>query len=243
MVSPDQRSGEGERRRRGAGPAIAISLAIHAALLLAVGLIVPKSRYMGVEPPPVTVQLLPSLERPQSVRSRTGASAAAAGAAAGRTAAPILLPHVHTPRTVAPNAPPSPVAAAPPAPAGLAPGPPGVSTAPGPLPYNATERGGVTAFLRGTVGCESADALHLTSEERARCAERFAQDARRSEEFSGIDPAKRGAFAAQAAADEHKRFMRDNQANAPLFVPCTGAGSNFGVGCLPDTAVGHVRTP
>jgi len=239
MVTSIPTSGEGGRRRRRAGPAIAISLVLHAVLFLAIGLIVPKPHFTVAEPPPVTLFLLPSLERAQNERSRPTATSASKAPTAGRSAAPIILPHVHIPRATTADAPSSPIAAAPPGEAAA--GKPGTSAAPGPLPYDESERG-VRAFLRGTVGCESPDAVHLTADERARCAERFAEDARNGQGFSGIDPAKRGAYSVQAAADERKRAAREGMGPTPI-VSCTGVGSNMGVGCLPDSAMGHVKIP
>ena len=236
MVTLIPTNGEGGRRRREAGPAIAISLVVHAVFFIAVGLVVPRPQFTQVDQPPVLVTLLPSFEhaRSQAPRAETGKSPTS-----GRAAPDVFVPHVHVPRTAAADAPSSPIAA--PSPAEAAPGKPGTSTAPGPLPYDESERG-VRAFLRGTVGCESADAVHLTAEERARCNERFAQDARGAQPFSGIDPDKRGAYSVQAAADERKRAAREGMGASPI-VSCSGVGSNMGVGCLPDSAMGRVRIP
>jgi len=234
-------SGEDGRRRREAAPAIILSLVLHAVLILAIGLLVPKTRYyIEGRQPPVTVVLLPALDQIQHERAQPVTAASSAAPKAGRSAPPLALSHIHLARPNVAGAPPSPLAAEPAGEASS--GKPGAGAAPGPLPYDEAGKG-VRAFLRGTVGCESAEAVHLTAEERARCAERFAQDARNGQGFSGIDPAKRGAFSAQAAADEHKRSLRDNLGSAPLIVPCQGQGSNMGVGCLPDSAMGHVKIP
>ncbi len=245
MVTSIATSGERGRRRRGAGPAIGVSIVLHLLFFAAIGLVVPKPKFLQVDQPPLTVTLLPSFEHARSqARKVAGEKAPTSGQAVKQ----IQLPRVHVPHATAANAPPSPIAA--PSPGEAPSGRPGISNAPGPLPYDESERG-VRAFLRGTVGCETPDAVHLTAEEKARCAERFAQDARGGQTFSAIDPAKRGAYAAQAAADEHRRSLRDNQ-NSPLFVPCgsfqaretaPSVGSNLGGGCLPDSAIGHVRAP
>jgi hypothetical protein len=250
MVMAQPTSGEGRRRGRGAGPAITISLVLHALVLVAIGLSVPKPQFsQPAQAPPVKVILLPSFEQahPQAAAPAPGA---ARGPTAGRAAPEVILPHVHVPPATTAQAPPSPITA-PPNSGEAPPGRPGASVAPGPLPYSESDRG-VRAFLRATVGCENPESGRLSPEERARCAERFAKDARGEPPFSSIDPAKRGAYAAQAAADEHRRSMRDNQADSPLFVPCgsfqaretaPAVGANLGGGCLPDTAIGHVKAP
>jgi len=247
MVITVPTSGEGERRRRGgAGPAIGVSIGVHLLILAALGLAVPKPKFFQTDQPPISVTILPSFENARSQPRQAVPDKSAA--TSGQTPKAMLLPHVHMPRAGAAEAPPSPIAA--PSAGEGSNGRPGTSTAPGPLPYDESERG-VRAFLRGTVGCESPDAIHLTADEKARCAARFAQDARGGQAFSAIDPEKRGAYAAQAAADEHRRSLRDNLGNSPLIVPC-GSGpppreftgnTNLGGGCLPDSAIGHAKTP
>lgn len=237
MVATELNSGERRKRRRGAGPAVAISLVVHAVFLLSVGLMVPHPRMPALLAPehPLAVILIPAIV-PVPPPPRTQAKAPASA----RVAAPApVLPHVHVPKSVAPAAPPSPVPA--PAPAASNAGKAqGAGTAPAPLPYEDADRGGVHAFLRGTVGCENPD--KLTPAERTRCDERFAQTARSAAPV-GIDPAKRGAFSAQAAADERRRGQRDALGSEPLLKACEGPGSNFGVGCLRDSSMSHVRIP
>lgn len=62
-----------------------------------------------------------------------------------------------------------------------------------PYPYGAMPSGG--AGLRGTlVGCANADAVRLSSIERAHCNERFGAEAAGAPTLDGISPAKRAAF-------------------------------------------------
>ncbi len=114
-----------------------------------------------------------------------------------------------------------------------------MSFAPAPFPYEDSQRG-VRAMLRATVGCSNEDATHLTPAEREACAQRFGKEAKKAEPFSGIDPDKRARFDEQVTADERKRGVRDG-AQPVMIVPCTGNGSNFGRGCLPDSAMMHAK--
>ena len=91
------------------------------------------------------------------------------------------------------------------------------------------------AFLRGTVGCDYGEMAHLTMEEKARCAERFANIEKRAPEFSAIPGEKLGGFMAEAAANARKQRYREGNGPQPV-VACQGVGSNFGVGCLPEEA-------
>jgi hypothetical protein len=236
MVTANLTSGDGERGRRGAGPAVAISLVVHALAFLAIGLITPRPQFVSIPPsPPLTVILLPSPEEAHPTRQPEATTPART---AGSAAAPLAVPRIHVPRALAPSAAPSPVAAAPaaatPGPASSPGGRPGSTFAPAPLPYEEGDRG-VRALLRATVGCETPDAVHLTPEERARCTERLVEIARNAHPFSGVDPARRAAWDAL-------HVNREGVPNAPI-VSCQGQGSNFGVGCLPDSAIGRVKIP
>ena len=71
-----------------------------------------------------------------------------------------------------------------------------------PYPYGSLPSGG--PGLRGTlVGCANADAVSLSSVERARCNERFGVEASRAPVLDGMDPAKRARF--DKAADRQER--------------------------------------
>jgi len=217
-------SGEGRGRRRGVGPAVAISLVVHLAFFLAVGLIVPKPRLQLLAPePPVQVILIPQLEperveRPPPPRTK---------AQSAERPPPIAIPHIHIPRTQPLEAEAPTVAAAPsPSPAPPGNGRVGTSNAPGNLPYEEGERG-VRAFLRATVGCETPDALKLTPAERARCDQRFGEQARNAHPLGALDYGRHGNFGAPNTRDEIPSHP---------IVACTGQGSNFGVGCLQDGA-------
>ena len=95
-------------------------------------------------------------------------------------------------------------------------------------------------MLRASVGCSNEEATHLNAAEREACNARFAKEGRKATLFIGIDPEKRARFDEQVAADERKRGVREG-AVPVLVTPCTGNGSNFGTGCLPDSAMMHAR--
>ena len=79
-------------------------------------------------------------------------------------------------------------------------------------------------MLRETVGCDSEDFLKLTPAERARCHERFGAEARKQPPLSGIDPLRRGAFAASA---DQARKCRHYDTPVPLR---SGTDRNEGPG-------------
>jgi len=79
-----------------------------------------------------------------------------------------------------------------------------------PYPYGALPSGG--PGLRGTlVGCANAQAVGLSAVERARCNERFGDEAAKAPVLDGIDPAKRARF--DSAADKQER---DRAATMPV---------------------------
>jgi hypothetical protein len=87
-----------------------------------------------------------------------------------------------------------------------APGAPGGSRLSGlsPYPYGAMPSGG--PGLRGTlVGCANAEAVNLSSVERARCNERFGVEATKAPVLDGIDPARRSQFDKTAQRQEEER--------------------------------------
>ena len=73
-----------------------------------------------------------------------------------------------------------------------------------PYPYGAMPSGGLG--LRGTlVGCANAAAVNLSSVERAKCNERFGEEASQAPVLDGIDPAKRERFDKAAERQEEER--------------------------------------
>ncbi len=227
------------RVRRRAAPAVAISLAVHAVLFLAIGLMVPRPSYRlpSVEPS-LTVALIRPLPELRAHR-------AARPASASPTREPeAILPRVHVPPTAPPkSAAPSPVPAAPQAVQGAGAAKPGTSIAPGPLPADDTPHG-VQALLRRTLGCDYADTARLTPDERAACARRFGDMARKAEPFSGIPDDKRGEYSIQAAANARLRAAHDQTVpmTQPIQTSCPGDNfSNLGVGCLPPEAMHKVH--
>lgn len=89
-----------------------------------------------------------------------------------------------------------------------------------PYPYGGLPSGG--PGLRGTlVGCANAEAVRLSSVERARCNERFGEEAGRAPVLDPIDPAKRARF--DKTADRQER-----QRNAGMPVGTTAGVEGFG---------------
>jgi hypothetical protein len=92
-----------------------------------------------------------------------------------------------------------------------------------PYPYGALPSGG--PGLRGTlVGCANAEAVNLTSVERAHCNERFGEEAAKAPTLDGMDPAKRARF--DKAADKQER---DRAATMPVGTS-KGLGGMGGLG-------------
>jgi hypothetical protein len=233
----DRSRGDSRRRRR-AWEAVAVSLVFHAVVFLAIGLIVPRpvTRFLP-DNPPVNITLLPPMPREHVHHAKAQSEHTKSPVSSG-AARPALA--VHAPVNVRPDAPPSPITAAPsptPGSGASAAAENGTSKAPAPLPYEDGNRG-VRAFLRGTVGCDYGPMAHLTAEEKARCAERFANIEKHAPEFSGIPGEKLSGFMAEAAANARKQQYREGTGPRTV-VPCQGVGSNFGVGCLPEEAIHH----
>jgi hypothetical protein len=217
-------------------PILAASVLIHGLVLGVLGFHAPQARWpLADRSPPISVSLVRT--------TRAAASQPAAETPVTRGSAPARSRA--SPEAEPASSAPSPVHAA----ASPAPGTSGSPDASaGILPAEA----GVRDALRSLLGCQSGAERHMTEEEKIRCSRPFAEAARTATPFSGIDPAKRAAYAAQAAADERKRAARDG-APAEVIVSCGGfgqahdfpaaGGSNLGGGCLPDSAIGHVRIP
>jgi hypothetical protein len=219
---PEHR-GEGPKRRGRA--AVAVSLAVHAVVLAIIGLNVPRPVYR--EPPPsktANIWLMPRLT-PQQHKTAAPVAVQAPPRLAP-TQKPPLAPQPSPIQSAATNAPGKP------APAGAPPGPP---------PSLGSDSGqGVREALRTTVGCDADRVVRLTPAEQARCNQSVGEMASKPAPFMGIDPLKRGRFDAQAEADERRRAAREGPMQE-LVVPCTGQGSNFGMGCLPDSAIMHIH--
>jgi hypothetical protein len=78
--------------------------------------------------------------------------------------------------------------------------------------------------LRGTlVGCANAEAVSLSSVERAHCNSRFGAAASRAPTLDGIDPGKRAQFDKTAARQDAER-----RAEGAMPVGTTAGASGFG---------------
>ncbi len=77
------------------------------------------------------------------------------------------------------------------------------------IPYGAMPSGG--PGLRGSlVGCANAQAVGLSSAERAHCNERFGDSLAHAPVLDGMDPAKRAAFDKEVGREEARRKYRDS---------------------------------
>jgi len=104
------------------------------------------------------------------------------------------------------------------APAGGASAPPGSGAPGGGFPGGALP--GFGSGLRGgLLGCANADALHLSPEERARCAESFGSGTRESPQMNPIDASHRAELdheaAAAAAAAQYKNSTPSGTESTP----------------------------
>jgi hypothetical protein len=92
-----------------------------------------------------------------------------------------------------------------------------------PYPYGALPSGG--PGLRGTlVGCANAEAVNLTNVERARCNERFGDEAAKAPVLQGMDPGRRATFDKTAEKQERERAATMPVGTTP------GAGGMGGLG-------------
>ena len=226
-------------RRDRSWPIVLASVAFNIVLLTWLGVLTPKAGFQALpDEKPVTIQLIPQI---RDLRTHTPRPAEAQ---ASRTPAPSAAlsparPHLVPPPVLAPASPVQAPPGSPQAGESSTAAQAGTSTAPGPLP--AAEGGrGVRALLRGTVGCDYDTIVHLTQEEKARCAQRFADGARKATPFMATPGEKLGGFMDEVAANQRKQRFRDGPMSAPV-VACSGQGSNFGLGCLPDSAIMHSK--
>ncbi len=101
-----------------------------------------------------------------------------------------------------------------------------------PYPYGSMPSGG--SGLRGSlVGCANADAVTLSSVEKARCNERFGREAGSAPALDPISPLKRAAFDKAAADQDANRRYR-----AAVPTGTTPGKPGFGAGLGPDQPAG-----
>lgn len=91
-------------------------------------------------------------------------------------------------------------------------------------------------MLRATIGCDYDSVVHLSEDEKTRCADRFAKQARSAPSFIATPAEKLAGYIDEARANERKQRYREGNLPTPI-VACTGNGSNFGLGCLPADAI------
>jgi hypothetical protein len=172
---------------------VAVSLSVHIGVLLALGLLVPKTRYTFIPTPPSLTFKLVRMPAASSVHAaRTSGGAAAPAIASLPPSAPLRL---HIPLKREPETP-SRDAVAKPAEAGE-----GLGAPANPMRFYAGD----------LAGCGREDIVLMTDEEQARCRARIAAAEGRDRypvdpaPFSGVDPAKSSAWAAQQAKDAERR--------------------------------------
>jgi hypothetical protein len=232
VAGQDSNTRDKTRQRRWA--AVVVSLLAHVVVFALIGLNAPKLVAPAMQALPATdvwlmPRLTPEIHKPAEHHSEAARAA----------------PLTSTPKLVKPKKAeaPSPIQAAqantpaqlPAAASG------GGRGAPAPPASAGVEDGkGVQEALRTSVGCDYDKTVHLTPSEKDRCSQHYGEVAKKGSVFSGIDPLKRGAFDAQAAADERKRANRTGPVPQPL-IACDGPGSNLGGACLPDSAIAHLR--
>ena len=224
------------RRRRSTSAIIAISALSHLVILALVGFSAPQTFWT---PPDRSRIATVTLVRPVARRDR-GAAPSPIPSIQARASVPGAPRSTPTPipPTAAPSSPSVPAAA-------------GGSSVAGPAPPPADDgRGGAQAVLRGLFGCDLGAGVHLTPEERARCADRFTQAKHDIDPLIGLDLAKRAAFDRQAAIFATRRAMHDGlppdvivSCGSPQASDWAVRGSNFGLGCLPDSAHSHTTIP
>lgn len=204
---------------------MAVSILVHVLALATLGL-VPGVLRMPVSTPdrPARIVLLPKPARRRPLTPRSSQTPPAV------TRAPMLPVRLH--QTPAPQRPaPAPLLLPPAPPAEVAAGPPAIRFYDVHVP-----------------GCGREDLVLMSPSERFACEGRIAA-ARGDGGRAWIRPGapatpsfipddKRGAYAVEAAANERRRrrYDPDVPMGAPI-VACSGAGSNFGLGCVPDTSM------
>jgi hypothetical protein len=182
-------------------------------------------------PAPTPTPLAPPTPAPQPGPPRAVSAAAVVQPQTRTVAAPHITLHrdrnqnsqLTTPSvaipgaTFAPSSPPT--AGAPTGGAGALPG--GALPGGGGFPGGALP--GFGSGLRGgLLGCANADALHLTAEERARCAESFGQGTRESPQMNPIDASKRVDLDRQAASEAAAAKYRDSTPAGTESTPVAG---------------------
>lgn len=100
--------------------------------------------------------------------------------------------------------------------------------------------GAARALVRNTVGCDHETWLRLSPAERERCDAPLLEGMRSGLRIDPVPGDKRLGFDRQAAADARRRAFQEGPVYSPTTA-CTGAGSNYGTGCLPDDAIKHLR--
>lgn len=173
---------------------LAGSLLLHVALLAWLALPVPPLLQTETvdDLPTVTVDLIrPQREEPPRPRP-----------AASSTAAPSPTPTFQVRQSLRPVPAGVPTLSVPAA--GIA--RPGTAIRPAPLPGDGA--GDLRTALRTTTGCASAEAVGLNRREREKCDERFGAAKPKGDPLSAMAADKRGAFDAQAAAqDAYRRYQ------------------------------------
>jgi hypothetical protein len=214
---------QNQRTRRGV--AIGASVLAHVAVLALIGASVPR---MILPPTPTLshdVWLMPRLTLERAAQTRPSKARPAETRASPR--APIEREREPVPSPLS-----APVATAEASAPAAAKGAPPLA--------GADDGQGVQEALRTSVGCDFDKSVHLSPGERERCNQRYGETAHAAPSVSGMDPAKRGRFDAEAEADERRRADRTGPLKE-LVVPCSGEGSNLGGGCLPDSAILHLH--
>lgn len=187
--------------------------AAHLAIFAWIGLRAPLTRMRPIDPPVVEARLIapPVPPRPRPPRADLPPQQVAP----------------YRPRLVTPVAP---VEVEPiPAPVEAITGGGDVALRPAPAPLPPVWDGVKDALRTSPIGCGERDRVGLTRAERAVCDEKWGGLQVESVPLA-LDPAKRADFDRAAAGKAQARREREGSIADPMPA-CTGAMSNFGVGC------------
>jgi hypothetical protein len=198
------------RARLGRGAVIALSLMAHATVLSILGVHAPKLIFPTVPPAPLDVWLTPRLT-PEARQAQSPDAAVRAGRPRSGAQAEIKRPATSASSSIPAGSPaigsPAPVQGGVGAPSGE----PGVGT-------------GTQGALRAGIGCDLAYTVHLTAEERDRCNQHLAEEAKRGPSYiDAIPPEKRAYYDAVQAA-----YQAARDPAAPLYKDANGNIRSWG---------------
>lgn len=118
---------------------------------------------------------------------------------------------------------------------------PGAAEVPAPRTDSFDADAAARRAIAALFACHPEDGGPPDEASRKRCDSTRLAQAHALPHIDGVPAEKRAAYDLQAAADERRRLRMEGPMYDPV-VRCTGAGSNFGTGCLPPDAIIHIRS-